>query len=246
MKLKSQIPNFLTLSNLICGVLSIAATASGNPFAGAIFILSGAFLDFFDGLAARALRVQGPMGRELDSLADVVSFGAAPTFIALYYSGGLPLQWYAFPELLLVYTPLLIAAAAAYRLAKFNLDTRQSESFIGMPTPANALLWLSFPLMEQGAPGFLWEWYERLLLSPLAIALLSLFSAALMVSELKLMSLKFKSFAFGANAVRYALLALSAALLAFLSAEAIPIILLLYIALSRYQNRTNHGIQSRD
>ncbi len=245
MNVKSQIPNFLTLSNLICGVLSIAFTAQGDADTGAWLIVAGAFIDFFDGLAARLLKAQGLLGKELDSLADMVSFGVAPAFIGLHFTGALPMQAYPFGEMILMYFPLIIAAAAAYRLAKFNIDTRQSDAFIGMPTPANALLWLSFPLILRG-DGMMKAFYESMLSESWFIALLSVLTSVLMVSELKLMSLKFKNLAVGQNLSRYLLLGISAILLLWLWVEAIPIILLLYLALSIIQNHTNHGIQSRN
>lgn len=245
MKPYAQIPNLITLLNLLCGVLGIAATAGGYPATGAWFILAGAFADFLDGMAARLLRVQGPIGRELDSLADVVTFGVAPAFIALHYSGGYPLQVLSFREMALAYSPLLIATGAAYRLAKFNIDTRQTDSFLGLPTPANALFWLSLPLILQGEGGPLRPFYESMV-QPVFIALLSLLAAALMVSELPLMSLKFKSLAVKDNALRYLLLAVCAIAVSVLKFEAVPIVLLLYILLSLIQKRTRHGIQSRN
>jgi CDP-diacylglycerol--serine O-phosphatidyltransferase len=245
MNVKSQIPNFLTLSNLICGVLSIAFTAQGDADIGAWLIVAGAFFDFFDGLAARLLKVQGPLGKELDSLADVVSFGVAPAFIGLHFTGALPLQSYPFGDMILMYIPLVIAGAAAYRLAKFNIDPRQSDAFIGMPTPANAMLWLSFPLILR-SDGVMKDFYDTMLAEIWVIALLSIIVSVLMVSELKLISLKFKNLDFSQNILRYILLFASAILLLLLWVEAIPIILLLYIVLSIIQNRTNHGIQSRN
>jgi CDP-diacylglycerol--serine O-phosphatidyltransferase len=139
-----------------------------------------------------------------------------------------------------------MTAFSAYRLAKFNIDTRQSEQFIGMPTPANALLWLSFPLIAAaaGPSEMLADAYNNFMNSEIAIVVASLICSVLMVSELPLLSLKFKNLKFSENSFRYALLGISGALLLLFWVQAIPIILILYLILSSIQTfiHRNHGI----
>ena len=146
--IKRQIPNLITLGNLMCGVESIfTSLVTGNVCFAAIWICAGIFLDFFDGLAARLLGVASPLGKELDSLADVVTSGIAPAFI-MFRMVEVPMKE-LFPlwSVILIMLPfVLMPAFAAYRLAKFNIDTRQSHSFLGLPVPANALIWVGLAL----------------------------------------------------------------------------------------------------
>jgi CDP-diacylglycerol--serine O-phosphatidyltransferase len=248
MKLKAQIPNFLTLSNLICGVLSVYAIFQGAVALGAYLILLAAFFDLLDGLVARALGVSGPLGQQLDSLADMVSFGVAPVFMALHLLGTLSQIPHGFTQIILGFLPVLMAAFSAYRLAVFNLDTRQSDQFIGLPTPAVALFWLSLVLIsEQPLAGNGMEaWYAAYLGSVAALGITSLVFAILMVAPIPLIALKFKNYGLRGNVYRYALIALSLLLFTIFAVKAVPIILLLYLCLSLLQNFRNkdHGIQS--
>ena len=143
--LKQNLPNSITLANLLCGCLGLQQLFTGNPDLAPWFIVAAGVLDFFDGMAARALGVSSPIGKDLDSLADVVSFGVLPTFLAFYlvrtsegaaYPASLDME-HLFPSALV----LIMALISALRLARFNHDARQSNSFIGMPTPANGFLW---------------------------------------------------------------------------------------------------------
>lgn len=249
MKFKYQIPNLLTLSNLICGALSIYSATLGSVSYAAYFILAGAVFDLLDGMVARMLGVDGAMGKELDSLADVVSFGVAPAFISLSLLGTLN-QPHSFSfETIIAFSPLLLTAFAAYRLAKFNIDTRQSDSFIGMPTPAMALFWLSMPLIAEGlSPDANWldGIYYAFLNSKTAIIVAVVVTSFLMVAELPLLALKFKNFKMRGNAYRFVLISSSLVLILLLAVKAVPIILLLYIVLSIVENITTgkNGIQS--
>lgn len=241
MNFRSIVPNTLTAGNLICGVLAILFAAKGQLQLAAWLILAGAFLDLFDGLSARLLKVDGALGKQLDSLADVVTFGVAPAFIALSLNGVFA------PESTfraIDYVPVVFPAFAAFRLAKFNIDTRQSDSFLGLPTPAAGLFWVSVPLgiHDRLDPGFGENAIHLFASSPLAIAVATLVIGVLMISEIPLMSLKFKTYAFSKNIRRYTLIALSALSFAFLGFASIPIILLLYILLSL--SSRNHVIQS--
>lgn len=239
MKLKAQIPNIITLGNLVCGVLAIAAVTSGQVAIGAWLILGGAFFDFFDGLSARVLGVSGELGKQLDSLADLVTFGVAPTFIVLHLAGSLSDVPEDFPGAVWAFSPVLMAAFAAYRLAKFNIDTRQSDRFIGMPTPAVALFWLSLALISVSPPAgddALSSLYSAFIDTPDALILASFVFSLLMVAPFPLIALKFKSYALAKNLYRYALLLFALVLLAFFALRAVPIILLLYLILSFTEN----------
>lgn len=152
--IKKEIPNMLTLCNLLCGCASILCAFSSNPQGASLFIFLSAVFDFFDGMAARLLGVAGPLGVELDSLSDVVSFGAAPAFLAY--------QMVESQSVLPGYLSaavLLMAAASAYRLAKFNVDKTQRGFFKGMPTPANALFWASLGMYWHKEGMVLDAWY---------------------------------------------------------------------------------------
>ncbi len=233
MNLKAQIPNAITLGNLLCGVFSIYATSQDRLGLASILILAGAGFDFFDGFAARLLKVSGEMGKQLDSLADLISFGLAPTFIAMHLCGAFDPDpvWIAF-------LPAIIAPFAAYRLAKFNLDTRQSVDFIGLATPSNALIWISFPIVAVygDRDGMVGEVLAAFSGSQAAIIILSLVLSFLMVSEIRFFSLKFSSFGWSPNKFRYILIASAIPLLLLFGLAAIPIILLLYLLLSVIKN----------
>ncbi|UZR93914.1 CDP-diacylglycerol--serine O-phosphatidyltransferase [Chondrinema litorale] len=216
--IKKNIPNYITLGNLLCGILAIHQIYSGNYTLASWLIAIAALLDFSDGFAARMLKVSSPMGKELDSLADMVTFGLAPAMILF--------NLYPEPESPLRYITLLIALASAWRLAKFNIDTRQSDSFLGVPTPASALFIGSLPLIFQQSPNL-----EAYLTAPVYL-IISVFLSIAMVVELPLFSLKFKKFGFAENKVRYLFLIGSILLLIFLQFIALPVIVVIYIIIS--------------
>jgi len=236
--MKKHIPNTITSLNLFCGCISIQQMTQGDLVSAAVFILLAAFLDFFDGMAARMLNVSGDMGKQLDSLADVISFGVAPSFIAYFLldnSTDIPY---------VPYLAFLIAIFSAIRLAKFNIDERQSDSFIGFPTPAHALFWVGIALSywqswntEHGS------WAVELLLgfssqwTILFAAIVGFCSA--MVSEMPLLSLKFKHFGFKGNEYRYILLIASFIFIALFLFASVPFILLLYLLLSTIESSRN-------
>ncbi len=177
--MRANIPNCLTCCNLICGCIAVVFAMSRSFELSLLFILLGAAFDFSDGFVARLLGVSSPIGKELDSLADVVTFGVAPSAMLFSsMSAALPLYvaWISF----------LLAAFSALRLAKFNLDTRQATSFIGLPTPANALFWASL-LAAYG-----W-WLENCALGVVLLIALMLISCFLLVSEIPMFAMKFKS-----------------------------------------------------
>ena len=219
--IKRQIPNLITLGNLLCGVMSCYYASLGHLPQAALLICLGIFLDFFDGLAARLLGVASPLGKELDSLADVVTSGVAPGIILFQ----LLCSCLCVSHIWLLAAALLVPAFAAYRLAKFNLDTRQSHSFLGLPVPANALIWVGLALSQFST-----------LNSQLSILLIvvSLVTDILMVSEMPMFSLKvnFKDMSWKTNSIG------CAALIAVTRQwYAISLIILWYIILSAITQR---------
>jgi len=235
--IKAQIPNTITLLNLISGSISIVFALEGNLTMAAWFIGIAALLDFFDGFSARMLHVSSEIGKELDSLADVISFGLAPGMI-LYI---LLSNSVSRPEIVIAgrnivpFIAFLIPALSAYRLAKFNLDERQTESFIGLPTPANALMIASFPLILSQPANLLGvntDIFANIINSSWFLIPFILVFSYLLIAELPLMSLKFKTFKWSDNKVRYSFLIISVLLLILLFYTAIPLIILIYILLS--------------
>ena len=223
--IRRQIPNLITLFNLLCGVFAIGLALINKDNTGAaLFICLGIFLDFFDGLTARLLNVASPLGKELDSLADVVTSGVAPGFILWnILFDGVNEKW---PEFL-PYIALLIPFFSAYRLAKFNIDTRQSHAFLGLPTPANALIWVGLaltPTLPLNNLVFI-----------IGLIVISLVTNILMVSEMPMFSLKvnFKDMSWRSNSVQYLFLIGCAAIIAATRQwYAISLIILWYIILS--------------
>ena len=225
MNLKSQIPNAFTLLNLLSGVIGIVWVLNGNVLSGAYFILISAGLDFFDGFAARILKVPSEIGKQLDSLADLVSFGVLPGFVLFQMvREQSAADWYP-------YLTLIVPLLSAYRLAKFNIDTRQSDQFIGLPTPANALFLSTLPYF-----ALRWPEISGWLSSPLVLVLIAWVMAILLVVELPLIALKFKNFSFARNVFRYVLILISILLVISFGLAGIPMVILAYIGLSIIEN----------
>ena len=238
-----QLPNIITSLNLLCGCVAILFAVSGDLISASIFVFFGIFFDFFDGLAARLLNAQSDVGLELDSLADMVTSGVAPAIVMVQLLSesinGVPYKivsettttmgWNSGTSYLLPIIGLVIAVASAYRLAKFNVDTRQTESFIGLPTPANTLLILSLPLILHFQ---YFDWVEGVILNKWFLIGLTIVSSLLLNAEIRLFALKFRTWDFKSNAVRYVFLILCVVLLVLLKFMAIPVIILLYILLS--------------
>lgn len=235
MSIKSYIPNTITCCNLLSGCVATVYAFHGNPFWALLWIMIGAAFDFCDGLSARALGVSSPIGKELDSLADDITFGVAPATIVYSH---LKLSVLSMSTCLgslatlIPYLAFIIAAFSALRLAKFNLDTRQTTSFIGLPTPANALFWGSL-IVGYG------EYFEGSAYGVAAILALVLLSSYLLVSELPMFALKFKHWGITEddNVVKYGFIAFSAAafitsLVFGMALSSIAIIILAYILIS--------------
>ena len=249
--IKKLIPNIITLSNLACGTIAIMSAAVGDLITAAVFVILGAIFDFFDGMTARLLHVQSPMGKELDSLSDVVTFGVAPGFIAFRIlddvTGGF--FWW------LPCIAILIPVFSSYRLAKFNIDERQTSSFIGLPTPANALIWLSLGAMHQlKMTSWMWSFcgwnaYDLMsivLESPWFLTLLLLLLCVALVSELPLFSLKFHNLSWADNKVRFVFLIISFVMIIITGILAIPFVMILYIVLSIFFPPTKQNISNHD
>ena len=239
-----QIPNIITSLNLLCGCVAIMFAVSGDLVSASFFAFAGIFLDFFDGLAARVLNAQSQVGLQLDSLADVVTSGVLPGIVMVQLLSealtGNSLDINAIfsdtanrtsIESYLPFIGLLIAVASGYRLAKFNVDTRQTTSFIGLPVPANTLLILSLPLILNFQAS---QQITELILTPWFLIIITLVSCVLLNAEIPLFGLKFKTWNFKDNAVRYLFLIASILLLVVLKFIAIPIIIFLYILVSLF------------
>lgn len=228
--IKKHIPNALTCGNLISGCIATVFAVSGQLSMAFLFIVIGAVFDFFDGMSARLLGVSSPIGKELDSLADDVTFGVAPAtmvFSVLYV-----LDYPAFLEPLRPVLPFfayIMAAFSALRLAKFNLDERQAMGFIGLPTPANALFWASLTV---GA-GSLLESSPYMVIAILALVVLCSY---VLVAEIPMFALKFKHWGWKGNELRYTFLATCVPLLLVFRMSAFAIIVAWYVILSIYSN----------
>tara|TARA_B100001778_G_C18598594_1_gene636028 strand:+ start:1691 stop:2395 length:705 start_codon:yes stop_codon:yes gene_type:complete len=227
--------------NLFCGCIAVLSFLSGEHLLGIVFVFISATADFFDGFVARLLNVQSELGKQLDSLADMVSFGFVPGVIVYKaLSGNIDLNGNYLSQIIdQHYLPLLgfiITVFSGFRLAKFNIDTRQSNSFIGLPTPANTLFFLTIPLIWISEnPG---DWvYELTLNKPLLVVLTVLFSY-LLIAEIPLLALKFKGFKIQENIYRYALLLLGIFGVLTLKHLSIPVILILYLLVSVLENIT--------
>lgn len=244
--MKRYIPNALTLLNLTAGIFAVIMAVQGHLVLAAYFVFAGIFFDFFDGLAARLLDVKSELGLQLDSLADVVTSGVVPG-VVLYQLFQLSLgeNFIAGTAILgahpseglyglefLPFLGLLVSLGSAYRLAKFNIDEEQTTSFIGLPTPANALLILSLPLMLYYQPGA----FDTIILNKWFLIILTLFSTYILNARIPLFALKFDSWNFKENAIRYVFLVMSLLLLVFLQYAGIPVIILLYIIMSVWSN----------
>lgn len=225
--MKKNIPNIITCCNLISGCLSILCAVRGNLELASILILCSAFFDFFDGFAARLLHVQSPMGVDMDSLADIVSFGVAPTTILFVFMNGLvqnlpPDLRDSFVQYL-PYFAFIIPAFSAFRLAKFNHDERQHVEFRGLATPANALFIGFLHFSAESIPVINNFW--------LVFAFTFIF-AFLLISDIPMFSLKFKNLHFKENMIRYIFITIALILFIIFRFGALPIIILTYILIS--------------
>ena len=213
-----HIPNALTCGNLLCGCLGIVGLFEAWGIPSAYFVWAACVFDFLDGFAARALKSASPIGRELDSLADMVSFGVLPSMVMFQMmKSSTSIEWIAA-------TAFLLAVFSALRLAKFNIDESQRDRFIGLPTPANALLVTGLPLLPGSWLGGGWH-------IAALVAITAIFSW-LMVAPLPMLALKFKNLGWKDNQMRFTLVAASVLLLAILGEAAIVLVIIMYVLLS--------------
>ncbi len=228
--MKNHIPNAITCLNLLSGCIGIVYAFQGKLIYAGYAIIIAAVFDFFDGMTARLLKAYSDIGKELDSLADMVSFGVLPSVIVYHLFLLAPqingISFY------LNFSAFLIAIFSALRLAKFNTDERQTENFIGLPTPANAMLIASLPMILESN-----LFLSSYILNPFSLFILSLGMSILLVAEVPLFSLKFKTFRVSDNLFRYILLFSGLILLVLLKFAAVPLIIFLYFLLSLLQSK---------
>lgn len=217
--MKRHIPNALTCANLFSGCVGVVFAFKGDLQIAAYAVLLSGLFDFFDGFVARLLHVKSAIGKELDSLADMVSFGVLPGVVMFQL---LTLSNTSSPYL--PYVGFLITIFSALRLAKFNIDTRQTEDFIGLNTPMNTLFIVSLPFIQKDYPG--------IFNSSVLLIAITLMMSVLLISEIRIFSLKFGSLGWKENKIKFIFLIISAVLIALLKFTAIPFILVIYILAS--------------
>jgi CDP-diacylglycerol--serine O-phosphatidyltransferase len=238
MKIKQHIPNTLTILNLLSGLVSITLTFEGNYAYASLFIFIAAVFDFLDGNAARLLKAYSELGKQLDSLADMVSFGVAPgIMIFQMISSSCAGSCNMFERMHITpYFALLIPVCSALRLAKFNIDLRQEVNFIGLPTPATAIFFASIPLVLFVQPNLFSLIHLDFLVTFFAntriLTILAVFFSYLLISDFRIFSMKFKNLAWKGNELRYILVISSIILFILFFLSAIPIIIVLYILMS--------------
>lgn len=238
MQIRKHIPNIFTLGNLFSGTLATIFAVQGKFELTAIFVSLGIFLDFFDGFFARIFKVSGELGKQLDSLADMVTSGVVPGIVMFNLLKIHPTNSLIFFDefeigSLISFIGIILTLSACYRLAKFNIDTRQSESFIGLPTPAMSLFVVFLPVIYIHSE---YQFLNEILSNQYSLISLTLMLGYLMNAELVLFSLKFKNFSFKNNTYKYILLVFSAILISVFSYVAIPMIIILYVILSLIKN----------
>lgn len=246
--IKKQIPNIFTLLNLLSGILAVLMAVTDRLVEASFLVFLGIFFDFFDGFFARKFHVEGDFGKQLDSLADMVTSGLVPGIIMfqliLYASKGKYFMqisseignWEGYTQTYFYFIPmigLIIPLASAYRLAKFNIDERQSSSFIGLPTPALSLFVVSLPLIiHYSNDPFIIELINNIYV----LISITILGSYLLNTELALFSLKFKNYSWKENKTKFIFLVTSILLLIFLKIVAIPLLIILYIILSIIEN----------
>ncbi|NUY80912.1 CDP-alcohol phosphatidyltransferase family protein [Flavobacterium sp. MAH-1] len=232
MRLLRQLPNLITLLNLFSGCIALIFAFHDNFLYAFGFVALGIFFDFFDGFFARILNASSPLGLQLDSLADMVTSGVTPGLVMYKMlldtvkSHDLPV-W-------LPYLGFVITLGSCYRLANFNIDTRQTDSFIGLPTPANALFILSLPLVLANTDSLI---VLELLVTPWVLLLITALSAYMLNAEIPLFALKIKKFSLKENSLQITFLAICILLLVFFRYAGIPLIILTYVGMSLVTNR---------
>lgn len=229
--MKKHIPNTITCCNLISGCIATFWAFQGDYELALLFIVIGAVFDFFDGMTARLLHVSSPIGKELDSLADDITFGFAPSAIIFNWLCGYP--FHELPALIayiMPFTAFIMAAFSALRLAKFNLDERQAMGFIGLPTPANALFWGSL-IVGAG------QWLASSPIYIYGIIVMMLLFSYLLIAEVPMFALKFKTWGWKGNEVKYIFLLTCIPLLFILGVSGLAAVIAWYVLLSACTQR---------
>jgi CDP-diacylglycerol--serine O-phosphatidyltransferase len=237
MSFKKHIPNIITLLNLFCGCIAITFVVQQRFEMAFYFVCLGIFLDFFDGFFARLFQVASPLGLQLDSLADMVTSGVVPGLTMFYMmleAFGLQISDPFTGQYALAFSGFLVTLGSCYRLANFNIDTRQTDSFIGLPTPANALFVLSLPLVVNYSNSFM---VFELLSNYGVLLAISIGSAYILNAEIPLFSLKVKKLTVKDNKLTFFFLAVSLLLLVTLQFLGIPLVILFYVFLSVITNK---------
>ena len=243
MNIKRSIPNIFTLLNLLSGTIAVIFAVQGQLVIAAYLVFLGIFFDFFDGFFARLLNVQGELGKQLDSLADVVTSGVVPGIVlfqllksknAIEIFNTEIVSWQTNEVEFLPFIGLAVTLAVAYRLAKFNIDERQTSSFIGLPTPAAALVVLSLPLILEYSA---FETASVIIQNKWFLILLTAILCYLMNAEIPLFSLKFKNYTWKDSKVKFIFIMLTAILLVIFQFIAIPLVILLYVFISLLTNK---------
>ncbi len=240
--MKKHLPNLITCLNLFCGCLAMVYAFQGNLIMTSYLVFIAAIFDFLDGLIARLLSAHSAIGKQLDSLADMVSFGVVPGVIMFSLLqqtnfGTITLNYKLFT--LMKFLPFLITIFSALRLAKFNIDPRQTNSFIGVPTPAVSIFFASFPLiLANDILGL-----SKYILNPFILIGLVFLMSYLLVAEIPLFSLKFKNLKWSDNKIQYILILISVPLISLLFYSSIPIIIFLYVVLSIINNINVHRLE---
>lgn len=233
MNIKKHIPNLITLINLFCGCVAVVFISEAKYEMAFYMVCLGIFFDFFDGFFARLFKVSSPLGLQLDSLADMVTSGVAPGYVmyTMFANSGHQLGTSAF----IPFLGFIITLGSCYRLANFNIDTRQTDSFIGLPTPANALFIISLKVvLDIYADSSLL--LLEILTNQWVLLVITLFSAYILNAEIPLFALKIKKFTFKDNVLQIVFLAISLVLLLLLQFGAIPVIIAFYVLLSIINN----------
>lgn len=232
MNLKKHIPNLITLLNLLCGCIALVFAGEANFEMAFFFVCLGIFFDFFDGFFARLFHVSSPLGLQLDSLADMVTSGVVPGFVLFKMLSN---SVNSDPSLIyLPYLGFIITLGSCYRLANFNIDTRQTDSFIGLPTPANALFILSLPLILKNSDSLL---VLELLINPWVLLFIAVLSAYILNAEIPLFALKIKKFNLKENVLQLFFLLISLLLLVLLQFAGVALIIVFYVLLSLITNK---------
>ena len=234
MNIKKHIPNLITLLNLFCGCIAVVFVSESNFVMAFYFVCLGIFLDFFDGFFARLFKVSSPLGLQLDSLADMVTSGVVPGYVmySLFLKSANPHD--IIGSAFIPFLGFIVTLGSCYRLANFNIDTRQTDSFIGLPTPANALFILSLPLVLKFSDSLI---IFEILSNHWVLLVITIFSAYILNAEIPLFALKIKKFNLKDNILQVVFLLISIVLVLLLEYLAIPLIIIFYVLLSIINNK---------